>query len=357
VDIQIIVALIALAGTIGNAIFTWWSSRQNDKFKAEQEQRNLQLQANITAAQAAWQARQDEESAEHAALREYRFEALKRLYTQVQPLLFQMRGALQQARDHALNLARASRDGHLGAGKDSWMRDANYYLPATMYRFMLPAAYQRMMEEHLALVDLSLDPKTSLVYALLGEYLIAWRSDYDIAATLYGPGAYVPVDATENAPRPVPTAPDGQDAWQGLLAGWRDTMVDQLIIEDKTTARPMRFGAFVNALQDESGTVLQAFAPLAEQLQVFDPASRPVQWAILLILASLAELTEWVLAQNTSVDPAVRWAELAHDQAHWDALSFRPNPSDDAVAKGRACVINFMDTALRRAKAAASGRA
>ncbi len=129
------------------------------------------------------------------------------MYTQVQPLLFQTRGALQQARDHALNLARASRDGHLGAGKDSWMRDANYYLPATMYRFMLPAAYQRMMEQHLALLDLSLDPRMSLVYALLGEYLIAWRSDFDIAATLYGHGAYAPVDPTENAPRPVPTAP------------------------------------------------------------------------------------------------------------------------------------------------------
>ncbi len=103
--------------------------------------------------------------------------------------------------------------------------------------------------------------------------------------------------------------------------------------------------------------MLQAFAPLAEQLQVFDPAIRPVQWVILLILASLAELTEWVLAQNTSVDPAERWKELADKQAHWEALSFRPNASDEAVAKCRACVINFTNSALCRAKAAAAGRA
>ncbi|MDR3535520.1 MAG: hypothetical protein P4L71_03380 [Acetobacteraceae bacterium] len=351
-DVQVGVAVIALVASIASAGVSWWGNRRIEGFKAEQDRQNLLLQDTITRAQAAEKARQDEESAEQAALRAYRFEALKRLYTQVQPLMFQMRGALQQARDHAVNLARASRNGNLGAGSESWMRDAEYYLPATMYRFMLPAAYQRLMEEHLALVDLSLDPTTALVYALLGEYARAWRSDYDIAPTFYGTGGYAPVEATAEEPHPVPNAPDGRDARQGLYAGWRDTMVDHLIVEGETP-RLLRFGAFVNALQRSRGPMLNAFGPLAEQLQVFEPATRPVQWAILLALGSLAELTDWALAEGPLADPTARWAALARDPEYWKALSFQADPAAERVVAVQKCVIAFVDGALRHAMAVA----
>ena len=86
-------------------------------------QRAAQSASQKADALEALKARLQDETAEKNAFRDYRYDALKHLYEEVQPLLFQLRGPLQQMVDHTQNLARAARSGDLDPGPDNWIRD------------------------------------------------------------------------------------------------------------------------------------------------------------------------------------------------------------------------------------------
>lgn len=350
-DTTVIVALItaglALIAAVFSALWTAHSSARLEAFKTDQAMKLALLQGNVSAAQAALSARYTDENAERAAQRDYRYEALKHLYTEVQPLLFQMRGPLRQASDHLLNLARASREGDLGRGPASWWLQGSYYLNATMYRFTLPAAYHRLMGSHLALIDVSLDRKTALVYALLDEYVRAWRADFDLADLIYGKGVYKAIDN--------PVAADGHDAQQGLFAGHRDEMIDLFLVGKDNDLRARRFGEFETAMRDHDNAA--TIAPLKTILIGSAPAQRPVLWAILLILGSLAEVIEWVLQQGGVPDPLEKGRAMAEDDVRWRNLSHATDVNQKDVAAMRDLVTKYMQDALDRVvKAAPPGR-
>jgi hypothetical protein len=99
--------VLGLFGTVVSLVAT----RSLERFKAEHGRAVALLQGQIQQEQAVQSALLSDANAETQAARQYRFDALKRLYVEVSPLLFQMREPVQQARDQVKNLARAARDG------------------------------------------------------------------------------------------------------------------------------------------------------------------------------------------------------------------------------------------------------
>jgi len=126
VDMEIVVALIAggvsLTVAILGQIFNPISQRRLEKQKAE-------LQTQIEEVKARWL---DKTSAE-AARRSYEYEARKRLYSEIEPLFFQLYEAVEECYYRIASLARTSREGHLGTQAGSWLGHNGYYLQSTAY--------------------------------------------------------------------------------------------------------------------------------------------------------------------------------------------------------------------------------
>ncbi len=219
---------------------------------------------------------------EASARRAYEYEARKRLYAEVEPLLFQVESAAAGARDRALNLARAARSGAL-EGPKNWLSDEGYYLASTLHALVRPAVYYRLLERRITSIDLGLDPKKAVVFALLREYDRALGADFDLAQET-PKLAYDP-----NADSELPMDSGGRFR-QGLVAGRRDILVDAMIVRDSgEPPRCRNFGELERALAEDEA-LRHACAPLSAILKDFSPAQRPVFWRIVLLQAALARL-------------------------------------------------------------------
>lgn len=268
---------------------------------------------------------------EAAARRAYEYEALKRLYTEVEPLLFQVESAAAGARDRALNLARAARSGAL-AGEKSWLGEESYYLVSTLHALMRPAIYFRLLERRITSIDLSLDPSKAIVFALLREYERALGADFDLAqqapALVYDP----------NAESELPIEGAGRFR-QGLVAGRRETAIEALIAREAgEQPRAKSFGELERGLANDPA-LQPDLLPIIAILKNFSPAERPVFWRIVILQAVLARLILAVLEAEGPVPHLRRTLDALVNDSRWRAAHYvspqggEPDPGAfDAVA-------------------------
>jgi len=134
---SVIAAVASLSGALITALLGQRIKRRNDEHLER-------LKAEL-----------EESQAERKAQRDYRYDAIKRLYTDLQPLLFQLSELCESAYGHTRSLARTARNGNLGTGADSWWVGNDYYLISTVYRLLVPLAVVELMHRQLTLVDLS----------------------------------------------------------------------------------------------------------------------------------------------------------------------------------------------------------
>ena len=190
---------------------------------------------------------------EEAARRDYTYEARKRLYAEVGPLLFQAREACENFVKRVESLARISAQGNLEPGH-SWLQDLKgYYALTTYYRLFVPLAIFRLLQRKLALVDLGLDPHIDATYRILKELFFAFANDFRLAEAdhVVKKGQRMgPVSSASHWYQPNVTdwrearARDPRAHWrQGLPFGHLDQIADALIV-DKEGPRIMTFGEF-----------------------------------------------------------------------------------------------------------------
>jgi len=248
---------------------------------------------------------------EAGARRSYEYEARKRLYQDVEPLLFQLETASIQAQDGMFNLARAARDGKLGAHATSWLADRGYYHASRMYSMLYPSALYRLIELRLTSLDLSLDRRKAMVFALLKEYERALGADFNLAQC--EPAiAYDPNDQSE-----LPTS--GGGFRQGLVAGRKENCVEAMILRQPgENPRVRLFGEFETALEGELGPRMAALGDILFQ---FHPDQRPVFWRVLLLKAVLARVIHEVLEDGRrNKTPMRALKRLQRDQRFREAL-------------------------------------
>ena len=111
--VDVIVAIISASAVVAVATFTFLMQRKLEVIKAAPT----------------------EVQEERKARRDYEYEARKRLYGELQPLLFQLRELSEGAYRWVITLARTARKGQL-----SWL-SKGYFLTMTLYRFTAPLAF------------------------------------------------------------------------------------------------------------------------------------------------------------------------------------------------------------------------
>jgi hypothetical protein len=146
IEKEIWAALIAAAGAVLVSLFGIWSSRRSETVSRRSADELERLKAALA-----------DQSAVRNARIDYEYEARKRLYTECGPLLFQLTELAERALGRISGLARAAADANLDPGPSSWMA-RSYYNLSTYYRLLAPLAVQKLLQQRLTHIDLSLDP-------------------------------------------------------------------------------------------------------------------------------------------------------------------------------------------------------
>ncbi|HVT11028.1 MAG TPA: hypothetical protein VHE55_02070 [Fimbriimonadaceae bacterium] len=269
-DTTVLVALIGVASSTVCVFLTAWLSRRIERYRIEANQAGTEKLEELKA-------KLSETETRRKARLDYEYEALKRLYTNVEPLVFQLIQESGGAMHRVLSLARSANDGSL-SGKESWLSSDGYYLRSTIYRLMAPLAIYRLIQRKLTLVDLSLEPWIHIVYALCESAYYSFTDDFKLAEgcpTIEGSRLeYAPNEPDWQARRRA----DPKVHWrQGFPIGVLDQIIDAMAVREEDGYRIVNFGEF-----DERIAPTKSFALAADVFIGFHPGDRPVLWRILL---------------------------------------------------------------------------
>jgi hypothetical protein len=225
----------------------------------------------------------EEKRRERDAVRDYEYEARKRLYHECGPLLLQLVERADSALRSVRGLARSARQGHLGPVEKTWLDDQYYYL-STIYWLFSPLTVVKLLQRRLTLLDFSLDRRIYIQYSLAKEIYDTFAADFRLAAVEPVLG-YDPESDQAGQKR----AATPQSYWkQGIPRGKVDIAVDALLAGNPDEAgRIKSFGEFEQEYLTEGSAVNRAFRRFDYLLQNFHPRTRPVFWRLLVTQAHL----------------------------------------------------------------------
>jgi hypothetical protein len=259
VSTQVVVALVASATALAVSVVNYLTKRRSDKDLER-------LKDELAGAR-------DEENAR----RDYEYDARKRLYEELQPLLFQLSELCQGAYYRIRDLAARARAGELEAGEANWLRDEPYYL-TTLHRLLAPSVLFRLCQRRLTFVDLTVEPRIRAQYELAKQAYLSW-SGFSLAQA-GRPLRYKPY---EDGP-----GPEAVHALQHIVLGDLDRLIDSMTVrEGDSSLRCVSYGEFEDEYRKPESRVQQAVAKIDDVFTDFHPGRRPVLWRVLVAQAHL----------------------------------------------------------------------
>ena len=234
-------ALIGLTGSLlslaGVGFSLVWSRRAESQARTQ------------AAALEDWKAGRDAE-------REYEYEARKRLYHELQPLLFQLREASESAYGRIANLAKASQRGDLESAQTGWLSEDLYRL-TTVYRLVVPAVYVRLIRGRLTSIDLNLDASLRADYEVAKLIVSTWNDGHELADSA------PPVDYNgESDPTIRGLEEEAGRARQHLVRAQLDLAVEALIRNEGEERRCLEVAEFIEAWRNDSAGLGAAVEPV-----------------------------------------------------------------------------------------------
>ena len=267
-------------------------------------------------------AKLDEQKAETSARRTYEYETRKRLYTECEPLIFQLSEYAENAGRRVVNIADATVGGFL----KTRLADP-YYSSSTMYRLIAPSACFVMMRQKLTVVDLRLSPRINGLYGIAKLHYTVLLADFEMSS-IDERLDYLPhrPEAEEHRKSRVP---DPSKYWhQALVWGNLDRAASALLVRNDggEIRRIMGFGEFDEQLQLPGSEIQRSFDPIRVLFEEFDPKRRPVLWRVLTGLAILTQMfrVETSIAHgddDVSRKPDVKTLFHANDAANIEAAA------------------------------------
>ena len=214
--------------------------------------------------------------AQDAALRSYEFEARKRLYAEVNPLVFQLRELSRGSRNRARRIV----SGEMVVGPD--------HVLTSVQRLFAPSVVVQEIQRHLTVVDLRLDATLSAQYAVAKELLWTFHSGVAMAGT---------------APRiPYRSSTNPNEPRQHLTHAHLLRAVDFLTVpEANGTRRPMKQTELDDMHRAEDAKLDEALRPLSRLFAGASAAATPVLWRLLLAHAMFLHIFSDLVDRNDSV--------------------------------------------------------
>jgi hypothetical protein len=305
-ETAIIAALVSAATTLIAAVLGFFFSLRIEAVKSK-------LATAVREADDVLDARKGLRDARRA----YEFEARKRLYEDLEPLLFQGSEAAQNLFNRVANIARSARLGHLGNREASWLAKGHseYYRMSLLHRLLTLWALQQLVSRRLTHVDQSLDPAVgsrvavqSILYEVLSDH-------FHLAA----------------AQPPIPYDPyiEADTIRQGVARGVIDSAAASLLSGDRHGADCiLDLGQFQQNLSEMSDPRREAVNQVSVIFDDFHPATHPVLWRSLVACAALS----WVLiklAKEHERNPKDLVKEFFADPRVYEKFDWRGDQSMD----------------------------
>jgi hypothetical protein len=277
IQVSLILASVSLASSIVLAVV---SSRNAERL--------ARLASKLEEHKADYAAQLAQRDAETNARRTYEYETRKRLYTECEPLIFQLSEYAENAGRRVINIADATVIGIL----EDRLQDP-YYLSSTMFRIVAPAACFVMMRQRLTVVDLRLDSRINRLYGLAKLHYTVLLSDFEMSS-MHPKLDYSPHVHEASIHRKLdPRQRDPSKYWyQALVWGYLDRAASSLLVrsDNGDVRRIMGFGEFDEQLRRNESEIHRNFAPIRELFEDFDPRRRPTLWRVLTGLAILTQM-------------------------------------------------------------------
>jgi hypothetical protein len=283
-DTQVLVAMISGLFALLVAGVALMQSRRSEAAQRSAQVDLESLKATLAA-----------ELAEGNALRDYEYDARRRLYSEVGPLVFQLTELSDAAileigrlcnpsHWHRLSLTEASRESLRARG---WIGSTSYDTVFAAYALLAPLASFRFLQRRLSALDIALDRRAWTQWMLLRSLYEMFSRDEEIAA-LHPSRDYDPRVADWRERRQADPA---KYWWQGVTRGRLDNAIE-LVVEDDGRGPPRlrTFGEFESTFKEAAATANdyeKALGAFANPLFDFHPGARPVYWRMLAIQAVL----------------------------------------------------------------------
>ena len=262
----VVAAIIAACASVIGVVFTNYFGKRSQKELAA-----LQERSDIT------------KMIEKARI-EYEYEARKRLYNEVEPILFQLFDLSASAYSRILSLTRASRNGNLEPD-NGWLTGIGYFTLSTIYRLMAPMSACKLLQRGVTRVDLAVDPSFGVLHHLAKGLYPSFSRDFEAAsqqpAIEYNPDSET-ISKEEKNNNPA------KYRRQGVFMGTLDILADALIIFDEgnKTPRIISYGEFSNRyFRPVSDGTKGPFGAAVHIFLNFHPRTSPVLWRVLLLQA------------------------------------------------------------------------
>jgi hypothetical protein len=309
---SIIVALIALSSSVLVAFITYFSNR-----KVSEANRKSQAELEVL------KKRLESKKSEEDARRDYKYEAIRRLYREYQPVLFQLVELSDSALRRIYRLAGVAKEGKL----EGWLSDSNnYFTKTTAYRLIAPLAACKILRSKLTLVDINADPTTTISF------------QYTMAKTLYDTISD-DIDLAKRLEKKIPSLrydPSivGFGKRQGLYVGTVEKLTEDLIVQEANNiSRVKSYGEFENEFfNSELNEWKQPCDKVATLYTTFHPKTHPILWLIMITQAILYqslkdssknkdskphfnfEALKSQIAENKKIDWRNEEREASHDE-------------------------------------------
>jgi len=319
-DTKIVVATIAAGASVAAALlsaFISWITARSSRIAAKQLE---EQKARLSKELAAENANLAQIAAERNARRDYEYDARKRLYEVIEPLLFQLYEALEEAHYRVRSLARTSRDNQLV----DWLHSKGYYLNSTVYKVIGPAVFLRLMQRQMTFVDMRVDETIRIRYQLLKLYSRSFTDDFDIAEI----DPQLHYDPNNEQWAELKSKDSAAYMRQGLVLGDMENICDALIVVDADhRARVKTFGEFEAYLVDSPND--ESMQEILTLFTGFSPVGRPVLARLLVAQAVMAQLILSTYGQETAVKDLPKLLEsIVNAQTAKQALAWQ---------KGKVC--------------------
>lgn len=244
--------------------------------------------------------------AEQNSRRSYEYDARKRLYTECEPIIFQ----IIELSDWALKLiewlAEETSKGTFDHSdpKKNYFIGNKYMMRSTIYRLLSPLAAFRILQSVLTTVDLRLDHKINLQYMLAKKLYLTFTKDDDLAK-LYPELDYKVIYGKEGTEQRKQQPQKYRK--QGFNFGRLDKLTSELMITDsKGIRRVITYDEFERKFESERSSsdnkkdddLYGEFTVPYRIFYDFHPNRLPVLWRILLTQARIYNIIKNISKLN-----------------------------------------------------------
>jgi hypothetical protein len=214
------------------------------------------------------------EKSEKDARRDYEYEARKRLYQEIEPLLFQLLELSDSAFRRIIRLANITKEGLI----EDWLSyEYSYFTKTTIYRLIAPIASFRIIQEKLTLIDLEVDPSINFQYSVSKTVYDVISDDIDISKLAKLPQEYEPNDPN----------PSKRSKREGIFVGTIEKLTSDLIYNDTNKLRVKSYGEFESFCLSKDKKWKEPWNVVAELFTNFNPKKNYVLWRILITQSML----------------------------------------------------------------------